>query len=971
MKKRYVWTTIATFVCLVIGLAGCGDSGPGGGGTPQSVTYSNTAPNGDKYELTITESNALYAAQVGDSYELKVTYQNGQVKISLGTVQSVVSGTSFTLRPSNAVGSAAFSITVNANAVITEITITGTITYEDNSPATAPASLNADKTALTAAIAAANEAKTGVVTATGASSVPEGTKWVTQSDLDTLNNAITDAEAKAVKPDTTQTEVDTVVSALNTAINTFNNAKTDGTGTNVIVADKTALNNKIAEAKNAKAGVVAADNANALASGTVWVTTTAMTTFNAAITDAEAAATNVSATAGDVAAAVTTLDAAITVFNNAKTIVTKADKAALGAAIIAAKAAKNGVEESADGSGLNPGTAWVIPEAMATFDTAITTAEGVDANGNATQPAVDSAVTALNAAIAAFNAAKHTVSGSGTSITLINIPSAITGEVAVGLFPGNGNPEAVGIGTVSGGSVTVTLSHYTGDQSNPLGAPWTNDGGSYWVMIMYGEEYENGYGSPSAMTLPSNGTIDASDFSTSFPGGGGYGPSGDPVGHITGTFTITSDSSNPVISEIQMGASQPGMDGWQSWQITLNNPGTSSIPFDIPLYAEDMHGTFSSSEKVYLYMNILFNDGTNWHLNFTDSGAGYTVSNHNTTTNLGSLGTGVIPKTRIVEGTATIGITGKTLEYSEVYLRLPYGNGPWGEVKSGNWKFRVPYYSSLGFFSVNARDSDGTYYAKGANTTWYGESSVSLGTITLTSADVSDGSNPNASYSIDPAYQETYQGYKGSDTITLTVGEMYMSAVGGQGLDNMAPVFTYGGGDFTYQDSTGHWAYVYRESGFKQGFIVDFASHEKHVWLGAAATAVETVFEGMYGVTLDFSYLDPAAWNLEATTDIIVGTVPYDLGTTGQTDTAPHAEGEHIHYALDTGVNNYDAAVAALTIKFGRPPNETSGVINHVGTTLTAGTDWVILEDWPKEVRIIQSIGGTPSGVSWHKPPAP
>jgi hypothetical protein len=960
MKKRYVWT-IAVLVCLGIGLAGCGDSGPGGGGTPQSVTYSNTAPNGDKYELTITESNALYAAQPGDSYVLKVTYQNGQVKISLGTVESVISGT-FTLKPSNAAASASFSITVNAN-VITQITITGTITYEDGSTAAAPASLNADKTALTAAIVAANEAKTGVVTATGASNVPEGTKWVTQSVLDALNSAIADAEAKAVKPDATQSEVDTVVSALNSAITTFNNAKEDGSGTGVTVADKTALNNKIAEAKDAKTGVVAADNATALASGTVWVTTTAMTTFNAAIIAAETAAADVSATEQGVATAVTTLNNAITAFNTAKATVTIADKTALGAAITTANAAKNGVEESADGSGLNPGIVWVTPEAMTTFEAAITAAEGVDTNGNATQPQVDSAVTALNAAIAAFNAAKHTVSGSGTNITLINIPSEITGEVAVGLFPGTGYPEAVGIGTVSGGSVTVTLSYFTGDQSNPLGNPWTDDGRSYLVMIMFGEGYESQYRSPGSMKLPAGGIIDTSDFEVS-------GPVGEPVGNITGTFTITSDSSNPTISEIRMGASQPGMAGWQSWQITLDNPGTSDIPFDIPLYDEDMRGTFSSSEKVYINMSILFDDGTNWSLYFSGSGEGYSVSSHTGTTNLNSIGTGVIPKTRIVTGTANISITGKTLMYGEVYLSLPYGNGSWAEVKSDNsWKLRVPYYSSLGFFTVSGNATDGTNYAKGANTTWYGESSVSLGTITLTAADLSDGSTGSAEQLIiDLAYQGNYQGYEGSGTMTLMIDETFLSWTG-QSSGSMFNAFTYGGGNLTYQGGpVGTWAYVYLGSA-KQGFIMDLTGHEKHIWLGAAATAVKTEFETMFGVTLDLSYLDPTANNLEASTDIIVGDAPYELGTTGQPDTASHAEGLHTHYTLS---GTYNDEVEALTQQFGRPPNETSGVMNHVSTTLTAGNDWVILEDWPKEVRIIQKVsGGTPSGVSWHKPPAP
>ncbi|MDR1353167.1 MAG: FIVAR domain-containing protein, partial [Treponema sp.] len=83
-----------------------------------------------------------------------------------------------------------------------------------------------------------------------------------------------------------------------------------------------------------------------------------------------------------------------------------ADKTALNAAITEAETAKAGVQVSADGAGLAVGTMWVTTGTSTAFNSAIDAANGVKNDTSASQAQVDEAVTTLNTAITAFNAAK-------------------------------------------------------------------------------------------------------------------------------------------------------------------------------------------------------------------------------------------------------------------------------------------------------------------------------------------------------------------------------------------------------------------------------------------------------------------------------------------------------------------------------------------------------------------------------------
>jgi hypothetical protein len=135
MKKKH--GTFFGFAVLLIAamftVAGCDTgNGPGGGGVPQTITYTGTAGDGSTYTLKITEntSRAAYMPQGGDSYELTITPGN---KKSSGTI--TVSGSTFTLTPT---GKTSFTVTISGTGITA---ISGTITFTDNTTKAGPGAL--------------------------------------------------------------------------------------------------------------------------------------------------------------------------------------------------------------------------------------------------------------------------------------------------------------------------------------------------------------------------------------------------------------------------------------------------------------------------------------------------------------------------------------------------------------------------------------------------------------------------------------------------------------------------------------------------------------------------------------------------------------------------------------------------------------------------------------------------------------
>jgi hypothetical protein len=449
----------------------------------------------------------------------------------------------------------------------------------------------------------------------------------------------------------------------------------------------------------------------------------------------------------------------------------------------------------------------------------------------------------------------------GELLTLNNIPLVVTGQVAVLLFPEDDFdiPDVVGIGTLTGvpgsGSVTVNLHEYTGNLGSPLGDPWTKNAEKYLILIGSGTPPDFDYScfSPDVMIIPGNNIIDASGFEFD-------GPSGPPVGHITGTLSISVSPGTPTVDEIYINAYQQSPSDWRSRDKALGP--SLNTNFDIPLYGPgDENGMFAPGTPVEIHVVIIFIDETLWHLYFNNGGFGWSI-NHDDTTDIIPALSDTIPDTEVVTGSlGGVSIPSGQLDYVRVGLHSPVvGSVPGADLNMKDWvswpwdwKIRIDSTAKVGMWVVSAGSKSGSHYSKVLDTFWTGQTAVgNLGSINFT---VGDAGYNSPSFVIDSIYRDTYTGTIDTTPITLTVGEYQLSWSGGAG--NLAPVFTPPSGNIT----GGTWAYVYKyNDSAKVGFIVSTAS-EKNIYLGTKATAAAA---SGHGITIDLSDISFTAPNIEA-----------------------------------------------------------------------------------------------------------
>ncbi|MDR2479075.1 MAG: FIVAR domain-containing protein [Treponema sp.] len=264
------------------------------------------------------------------------------------------------------------------------------------------ASASADYSTLITAINAAETAKNSVMVAANAIDVPSGSQWVIQTVMDDLETAITAARTVLGIPTNNQTDISTAVTALNSAVSTFNGLRT--TGTQARAEDKALLIQTIAAANAAKIGVIEAASGANIAYDLYWAATAAFTALNNEIALAETAKNTAAVSVSDVQVRNTDLVQAIAVFNSAKQHGSIISVYALEAALVSAAAAKLGVVvyDTASAVSLQAGTKWVPAvtagqNALEIFNAAITAAEAVK-NSPSSQTQVNDAVTALNTA---------------------------------------------------------------------------------------------------------------------------------------------------------------------------------------------------------------------------------------------------------------------------------------------------------------------------------------------------------------------------------------------------------------------------------------------------------------------------------------------------------------------------------------------------------------------------------------------
>jgi hypothetical protein len=215
MMKKYLRAGVCVLAAITaLALAGCpGSESPAGqSGEKQILAFAVTV-GGQTVQGTIDQT----------AHTIAITLPAGTAKTALAPAITLSGGA--TVSPVSGAAQdftnpVKYTVTAE-NGTTQDYTVTVTVEPPTDTPP--------NKTALNAAIAAANAAKADVVPDTAAENLLPGTWWATQEALDALNTAIGAAETLAAKEDAAQAELDAGVTALTTATTTFNNAKKEGT----------------------------------------------------------------------------------------------------------------------------------------------------------------------------------------------------------------------------------------------------------------------------------------------------------------------------------------------------------------------------------------------------------------------------------------------------------------------------------------------------------------------------------------------------------------------------------------------------------------------------------------------------------------------------------------------------------------------------------------------------------------------
>lgn len=177
----------------------------------------------DKTELTL---------KVGETYQLKHTLnpENATNKNVTWSGNNYVNVTGQGLVTANRVTETPVDITVT--------------TQEGNFMATCKVTvIPADNTELDKAITEAKSAKTDIAVSTDGSDVEPTKKWVTQSEMDSFNNSITNAETVKNNNNATAEQITEAITALNGAKEAFVKAQKAGTKETIVKVDSVTLNN--------------------------------------------------------------------------------------------------------------------------------------------------------------------------------------------------------------------------------------------------------------------------------------------------------------------------------------------------------------------------------------------------------------------------------------------------------------------------------------------------------------------------------------------------------------------------------------------------------------------------------------------------------------------------------------------------------------------------------------------------------
>jgi hypothetical protein len=329
-------------------------------------------------------------------------------------------------------------------------------------------------------------------------------------------------------------------------------------------------------------------------------------------------------------------------------------------------------------------------------------------------------------------------------------------EFEVGIFTSNtitrdSVPVASASGTVSDGVIEAA------ELKKADGTVWEgSENESYYVAFIVGDYLDIAYvpdpdypGDPWMLAYKSKGAVSFS-FDSHRPelsldnvtamGIRGVGPTytigGSPpaVGHITGTITL-----NGIPADVESISIQARQSSWSSFfgSVTITGGAVTNQAFDIPLVTSGEfgeQGTFTPGSPVTLRIRTYYSEPswTHWDDVLDNGGEGWSIDGHDAETDIGAI-TGTITPTKLIEGTAIIGIPGKTVDTAQISIP---GVSEAVEVEGTRWKLgwtlRIPAAVNSGAFTVSATATDGTSYQKTSAGTYSGTSPVHLGVITLT-----------------------------------------------------------------------------------------------------------------------------------------------------------------------------------------------------------------------------------------------
>ena len=262
----------------------------------------------------------------------------------------------------------------------------------------------ADRTALGNAIAAAQVLIAETATSADGTDVATTAYWATQAAHADFASAVSAAQDVYGNTVTTQAEVDTAASTLQTARATFMAAR--ALGTSATAVDRTTLGGAIANANTLLASTTVSTDGIDVAITAFWTSVTIRTTFENAISAAQSVYGNNGATQATVDGAVSTLTSAHTVFYAARQPGAAIVLTALNNALAAANTLINNTEIATNANNVHPNVFWTTTAVRTTFQNAINAAQGVhDAPAN--MAAVNAAVSSLTSAQATFSTARQ------------------------------------------------------------------------------------------------------------------------------------------------------------------------------------------------------------------------------------------------------------------------------------------------------------------------------------------------------------------------------------------------------------------------------------------------------------------------------------------------------------------------------------------------------------------------------------